>query len=489
MLLDLTAPQEVSEPPGAHPESHSASPVLQFVKSVLCFLLVWVMRLMESGRAVSLIRSENLIETATAPQEAEAQAETSEDVSFQDAPDAAPPSSPDTYSQVLPDDLSIITMQDNRTNIYDSVFEVDSTDDLVGGLQYGTALLFNRKRVRQGLGSDLLRSGLKSFSRTEPSTYIAELFGDSLTLSSAPRGNTHEYLVDAPTPRDEYDIAISRFYAPAKPLPAPRYSLTDTILSTIPTTKVAELFKRERQAVQDLITKERTALRSSVVPLSDLQLAVVNAHWKNRSQATIVSAFSIDISSRDLLTLSDGQWLNDNVIDFYLSLVSENSDLVYCWTTHFFSTLKAKGYQGVARWAKRRKINVTEKKKVIVPINIMSTHWAVAVIDNGAKQIRYHDSLSSSGNRNAVELLSLYMEKEAERLLVPSVEYHLTPNAKTPQQQNGYDCGVFTCTVAKYIAGNRDLSFSQKDMKTIRRRMAYEIIEKSLIVEPSAPHL
>ena len=191
-----------------------------------------------------------------------------------------------------------------------------------------------------------------------------------------------------------------------------------------------------------------------------------------------------------MLTLSDGHWLNDNVIDFYLSLVAEKNNNVYCWTTHFFSTLKSKGYQGVARWAKRRKVNVTEKNIIIVPINIMSTHWALAVVDNVAKEIRYYDSLASSGNMNAVQLLAQYMQKEAERLQVVPIEYQLFPSTKTPQQQNGYDCGVFTCTVAKYISGNMDLTFSQKDMKTIRRRMAYEIIQKGLLDDVTdMPHL
>lgn len=493
--MDLTIPE-----PEPLPQPQSL--VFRFVRSMLYLLLAWMMRLVEPRQVIHPLEKANELENAsegvpesippTTPKTVVGREnETSDDVSFKDAPHAEPSSSPHTYSQVLPDDLSIMTIEDNRTaNLYDSVFNIDSTEDLVGGLQYGTALISNRRRLRHESKVDLLRTDYRNLSHNEPSTYIAELFGDSLSMTKpATRKSARESLSDPLTPRDEYDIAISRFYAPAKLIPVPRYSLTDTILSTIPTTRVAELFKRERQEVQDLITKERTAIRTSVAPLSEPQLAVVNSHWRNRNAVLVVSAFSIDISSRDLLTLSDGLWLNDNVIDFYLSLVSESSDQVYCWTTHFFSTLKSKGYQGVARWAKRRKINVTEKKKVIVPINIMSTHWAVAVIDNEAKQIRYHDSLSSSGNRNAVELLAQYMRKEAERLLVPLLEYQLMPNAKTPQQQNGYDCGVFTCTVAKYIARNLDLSFSQKDMKTIRRRMAYEIIEKSLIVDPSGPHL
>ena len=371
---------------------------------------------------------------------------------------------PNNYSRVLPEDMSIISIENTLgANMYLSIFEVDSNEDLVGAnQQYGTALLSNKRPLRAA----------PSHESTTTSNANADLPFDLLL------------------PRDEYDAAISRFYSPSIPLPKPKYSFTDALLSTLPRPSV-DFLRKERQDIQDLITKERTALRESVPQLPKDKLEVVQMHWRKRNSGTpIVSAFSIDITPRDLLTLADGHWLNDNVIDFYLSLVAEKNNNVYCWTTHFFSTLKSKGYQGVARWAKRRKVNVTEKNIIIVPINIMSTHWALAVVDNVAKEIRYYDSLASSGNMNAVQLLAQYMQKEAERLQVVPIEYQLFPSTKTPQQQNGYDCGVFTCTVAKYISGNMDLTFSQKDMKTIRRRMAYEIIQKGLLDDVTdMPHL
>ncbi|KAF8002822.1 hypothetical protein HF325_002067 [Metschnikowia pulcherrima] len=82
------------------------------------------------------------------------------------------------------------------------------------------------------------------------------------------------------------------------------------------------------------------------------------------------------------------------------------------------------------------------------------------------------------------------MAKEIDRLGLPQIAYKLYPNMKTPQQQNGSDCGVFTCTVAKHLAENLPLSFSQKDMPLIRRRMAFEIMNKSLLdSDPLEPHI
>lgn len=416
-------------------------------------------------------RKPSLADTKTLWTAGEPQPEMEADASFATAiPEEVSTSSPKSYPRVLPDELSVIDSPPTAFNnhLYDSLFELDSSDEEVdSGTQYGTTLAISRD-----------------------SDYIPAKYAAHLVMSSS-TDDVNTTMAEVFPPSDEYDREISKFYLPFKAVPRQNYTITDAILSTIPSTSLTNFLKKERQRIQDLILKERQATRAAVPPLSSAQLDVVNKYWRSRQDSVnVVSAFSIDITVRDLFTLADGRWLNDNIIDFYLTLVSQKSDNVYCWTTHFFTTLKSKGYAGVARWAKRRKVNVTEKKLVIVPINIMSTHWAVAVVDNVAKVIKYHDSLSSSGNLSAVQLLAHYMEKECERLQVPAVEYDLLPNVKTPQQQNGYDCGVFTCTVSKHVAHGLPLSFGQNDMKNIRRRMAYEIIQTSLLDDAGlSPHL
>lgn len=364
---------------------------------------------------------------------------------------------------ILPSDLSIISVS-NGPNIYESILQIDSDDEIEGEGQYGTNLTITNH------SNHMFRDW--QFSNT------------SAMLHSVFEPND---VSDILKPLDDYDVAISKFYTPFRPVPLPKYTVTDAVLSAIPSSFRTSFLKKERDHIQELVSKERSASRSAVVPLNREQLLVVEKFWRaGRSSQPVVSAFSIDITCKDLLTLADGQWLNDNVIDFYLNLVTELQERVYCWTTHFYTTLKKNGYKGVARWAKRRKINVVDMKTVIVPINSMNTHWAVAVVDNEQHTISYYDSLGSNGNRAAVELLEHYMQQEAERLGVPVHQYRLSPNMKTPQQQNGYDCGVFTCTVAKFIALSSPLLFSQKDMPVIRRRMAFEIVQKNLLADSRA---
>ena len=61
-------------------------------------------------------------------------------------------------------------------------------------------------------------------------------------------------------------------------------------------------------------------------------------------------------------------------------------------------------------------------------------------------------------------------------------EWTLTPTEEcTPQQANGYDCGVYTCLAADYIAaGETALRYTQAEMPYFRRRLAIRLIQGSL---------
>jgi len=45
-----------------------------------------------------------------------------------------------------------------------------------------------------------------------------------------------------------------------------------------------------------------------------------------------------------------------------------------------------------------------------------------------------------------------------------------------PQQENGYDCGVFTCQFMESLSrGEEFFNFTQRDMDYFRKRMIWEI--------------
>jgi hypothetical protein len=55
-------------------------------------------------------------------------------------------------------------------------------------------------------------------------------------------------------------------------------------------------------------------------------------------------------------------------------------------------------------------------------------------------------------------------------------DWTLLNDKSYPLQENGYDCGVFTCQCMDFTARQEEYAFMQKDMPTIRWRMAYDIM-------------
>jgi sentrin-specific protease 1 len=46
----------------------------------------------------------------------------------------------------------------------------------------------------------------------------------------------------------------------------------------------------------------------------------------------------------------------------------------------------------------------------------------------------------------------------------------------TPQQNNGLDCGVFSCMFSNYLSRDLDLRFSHADIPTFRARITLDLL-------------
>lgn len=378
-------------------------------------------------------------------------------------------------------------IQDNSILIDDTeetpfnIANNDSTTDLLR--QLAKYRLKNRKTVTTQYGTDLTISKPIKYSSLR---YQQWPVTQAETTTSTPEENFDHQptLLDIEPITNKYQESILNYYVPTKPLSINSYSVIDNVISNFYIDKISSIYHKSHETLQQLITKERIDSQSKIKTLPSEQLNQVLKIWSTNSRQLIIENYLIEIYTHDLHTLKDSNWLNDNIIDYYFNLIMKANPNVFGWTTHFYTTLVQRGYQGVARWAKRKKINVFTMEKILTPINIGNMHWALAVIDNIKKTITYYDSLGgthNSGNPQAVQTLAHYMTEEAKRLGVMGNEYKLIPHMEAPQQKNGSDCGVFTCTAARYISANKPLSYSQNDMKIIRRRMVYEILDNRLL--------
>ncbi|KAG8751681.1 Smt3-specific protease, partial [Serendipita sp. 396] len=275
--------------------------------------------------------------------------------------------------------------------------------------------------------------------------------------------------------------------------------------------RLAQL-NRERDA--EIERRLRPQLPSSLPPEDE---QIVRQSLSNRG--FLAKAAREQVSAQDLSRLRPSQWLNDEIINFYGALISEraakfevesaeknntpavnghskeqgksrstsddgNPWKVHIFNTFFMSKLQELGYDKARlnKWTK--KIDIFGKDLVLIPCNLGNSHWTCAAINFRQKRIEYYDSMGT--DRPSIrQALRTYLEKEhMDKKSSPFdfdgwVDYF---GEDGPQQENGYDCGVFVCQTMENLSRGVSLpfDFTQKNMSYLRRRMILEITNEKL---------
>ena len=197
----------------------------------------------------------------------------------------------------------------------------------------------------------------------------------------------------------------------------------------------------------------------------------------------LVTEFNITLRRLDIKTLKDLSWVNDEVINFYFSLIKKRSEMwipsVHVFSTFFYPRLLEVGHKGLKRWT--RNIDVFSYDLILIPVH-SGSHWSLTVVDTRAKSIAYYDSLLGDNHRcvSAVMdyLVAEHLAKTSRKLDVQ--QWSLLMKKEIPRQYNTADCGIFTCKFADYLSRDKPLDFSYADIPKIRRRMIIEILDKIL---------
>lgn len=222
--------------------------------------------------------------------------------------------------------------------------------------------------------------------------------------------------------------------------------------------------------------------------LTEEMEAEVNKVLRGGSSHEVLSeGFGLSLTRKDLQTLSNLNWLNDEVINFYMNLLVERSKdpslpSVNTFNTFFYPKLRSSGYSAVRRWTK--KTDIFSKDILLVPVHL-GVHWCLAVVDLRKKAIMYFDSMGGN-NDEACRLLFDYLQQESKdkkgkELDTSGWTLHSKKRHEIPQQMNGSDCGMFTCKYADYITKDKPITFTQKHMPYFRRRMVWEIVNHKLL--------
>uniref|UniRef100_A0A8C1PG18 Ubiquitin-like protease family profile domain-containing protein n=1 Tax=Cyprinus carpio TaxID=7962 RepID=A0A8C1PG18_CYPCA len=167
----------------------------------------------------------------------------------------------------------------------------------------------------------------------------------------------------------------------------------------------------------------------------------------------ISKAFKLCITQGDLATLKEGCWLNDKVIDFYLSLLMKRN-------RNQLGTVK--------NWTKTQDVFLFDL--LFVPLHL-GMHWALAVIDFKSQTIQCYDSM---GQRHD-DICHMFLSRKDASWRLPG-----GPSA-IPKWVNGNDCGVFVCKYADFLSQGKPLTFRPCDIPLFRKVMIWEIIPQKIL--------
>ncbi|XP_014510319.1 ubiquitin-like-specific protease ESD4 isoform X2 [Vigna radiata var. radiata] len=213
-----------------------------------------------------------------------------------------------------------------------------------------------------------------------------------------------------------------------------------------------ELLRPKKELVQEVPFEP-------FIPLTEEEeVEVTRAFSANRRKILVAHEKScIEVSGEKFQCLRPGAWLNDELI----------------------SGKNGYDFKSVRRWTSQKKLGygLHECDKIFVPIH-KEIHWCLAVINKKEKKFQYLDSLKGV-DTHVMKVLASYIvdevkDKTGKDMDISSWEKEFVEDL--PEQQNGYDCGVFMIKYADFYSRNSGLCFNQEHMSYFRRRTAKEIL-------------
>lgn len=202
-------------------------------------------------------------------------------------------------------------------------------------------------------------------------------------------------------------------------------------------------------------------------------------HWLKISRNNEIDC--LRIPARADLTNED-HWLDDNIINKYMYMIAHRPNggsKVYAINSLFWAVAYEYSYD-IAKSCFSKDVNIFTCDKVLVPI-CLNNHWCLGVVNPQHREIQLYDSnsqASDSVSTNLLIALENFLKSEwfGRYGRVNTSNWKKTCVSGIPKQENAYDCGVFTCTYAHFIARNQfDFPFSQIHMNYFRMKILFEI--------------
>jgi len=233
-----------------------------------------------------------------------------------------------------------------------------------------------------------------------------------------------------------------------------------------------------------------------LVALSQLQ-SFVALRPTNRANINLVAA--------DLQRLIGAGWLDDELMNSFVALINHRdrqaADVMEedarspteaptprrrrtrMFNTFFFSRLSATvdgyDYKGVSRWGMKLGLQLDAVDNILIPINLMRSHWVLVNVNVKERVLQFYDSLSVKDTSGVVPIVRRWLHDEVRTRLGEDAAaewavdtWQVLEDAGLPAQEDSGSCGVFVLAAADCFSLGCPLSFSQREMGLLRGRVA-----------------
>lgn len=188
----------------------------------------------------------------------------------------------------------------------------------------------------------------------------------------------------------------------------------------------------------------------------------------------------IPVTQQDLGRLRNNDRLNDNLIQFYLELLIQKTQVsMFAFPTYYYARLETIGFTTEPqRWVLS---DLSRVDKFLLPIyHSREQHWSLVYVETIEKNVYHFDSLFGSSS-----VVLNNVKSHFNNLIRPKLENMYEWNSvyynEVPRQTNGIDCGVFVCLYSRHVILERDFSFSQRDINQWRKIIEHEIVQVNII--------
>lgn len=249
-------------------------------------------------------------------------------------------------------------------------------------------------------------------------------------------------------------------------------------------------------------TPERSVVDPRLTPPTSGELEVIEDVTCKTPVSSVVATIAcanITLQRRDMASLRDKRWLNDEVMNAFVALINARNTKAFsrsernqhgCWrpsrprtyvfNTFFYTRLLRSGYDydGVKRWPRRANIDVASLDLVLVPVNIENVHWVLAAIDARQRMFLYMDSMHNPDSTEVLNTLRTWYSDELavtkgaeglERIDIKSWGSLENPEW-VPQQRDSGSCGVFSMYMADYLELGKVPEFKDYHVTVMRQR-------------------